>query len=108
MVDFYKRDGTIATKSEFLSENKRAGREIGSFDTVINSDNVNVNAYYAGINHGLDGAGKPKIYEVVVNGNSLNTQHDKYHGHHKTYHTSAEAKTEYDRVVAAIKAGGRL
>lgn len=109
MVNFYKRDGSIATRDEFLSESKKSDRTIGLY---IHPDSKEipllVHAYYSGINHGLDKNGKPKIYEVAINGDKADAFHKKYTGNVIQYHSKPEALDRFKDVVNIIKAGRNL
>ena len=108
-VKLYKRDGSIATKDQFLSENKRSGRTIGLYIHPDSSEiPLLVHAYYSGIDHGADKDGKPTIYEVAINGDKDDAFHRKYKGNVERYNTEAEALAQYLDVVDTIKSGGTL
>jgi len=108
-VNFYRRNGSVATKDEFLSDIKRDDRNLG---TYIHKDRSEipliVHAYFSGVNHGNDKDGNPKIYEVAINGDPANSFHRKYAGKVWQYHAQAEAAAQYTHIVDVIKSGGRL
>jgi len=109
MSKLYKMDGQIATKEEFLADNKESDRTIG---TYIHNDKVErkliVHAYYSGIDHGPDKNGDPAIYEIAINGDRTDAFHKKYVGNKWCFHTWVETVDKYVDVVNIIKAGRDL
>lgn len=109
MVDFYKRDGSIATKEQFLSEGKRTGRTLGTYVHPDGKDrSLIVHTYYAGIDHGKDVNGKPTIYETTINGDAEDVFHKKYVGKKYVYADAVEAAAKHADIVDVIRTGGNL
>lgn len=100
MATFYKKDGTVATASEWLTDIQSSGRVVGYKVIEVNGKKLEVFSFFTGIGD------EPDIYEVTVNGDVV--AHPTYHGYQEHFSNSADCLTDHDRVVAAIEAGDPL
>lgn len=97
MSTYYKKDGTVATATEWLAEMQTPERVVGYKVIEVNSKKLEVFSFFTGLGD------EPEIYEVTVNGNLVD--HPTYHGYQEHFANSADCLTDHDRVVAAIEAG---